>query len=65
MIQIRQRLLKVIYIKENYQEGNLRLQGFLFIQGLPYCDVEGSLELRLCLHDDFNNNAPRMVKNVQ
>ena len=32
--------------------------GFVFIQGSPYCDAEGSSEIIVCLYDSGINATP-------
>ena len=34
--------------------------GFVYLQGSPYRDAEGSSQLRSCLHDTIINAAPRI-----
>ena len=37
--------------------------GFVYLQGSPYCDAEGSSQVRSCLHDAIINSSPRIGGN--
>ena len=43
-----------------YSGRKRKAAGFVYIQGSLYCDVEGSSQLRSCLHDEIINAAPRI-----
>ena len=43
-----------------YSGKKLKAAGFVYLQGSPYRDAEGSPQLRSCLHDTIINAAPRI-----
>ena len=43
-----------------YSGRKRKATGFLYFQGSPYHDAEGSSQLRSCIHDAIINAAPRI-----
>ena len=43
-----------------YSEIKLKASGLVYIQYFPYCNAEGLLHLRYCLHDAVIDAAPRI-----
>ena len=41
-----------------------RATGHVLLTGSPYCDAEGYLQIRSCIHDAIINADPRLGKNM-
>ena len=57
--------MKNDYIKDTrksltYSRRKQKATGYVLITCSPYSDAEGSSQLRTCLHDAINNDAPRI-----
>ena len=52
--------IKYTRICRTYSGRKLRAASFVYLQGSPYRDAEGSTQIRSCLHDAIIDAAPRI-----
>ena len=57
------------YIKDRiilrvYSGIKQKAKGFVYLQGSPYHDAEGSSQIRSCLHDAIINSSPRIGQRI-
>ena len=51
-------------IFQTYSGRKRRATGYVYPKGSPYRDAEGSSKIRLCLHDEIINTAPRIGRKL-
>ena len=56
--------IKYARIRRVYSGRKRKATGYVYIQGSPYLDAEGSSQLRSCLHDSIINASPRIFQGV-